>query len=126
MSPVFIEAIGKKFPNQFKVEQDEGDSVIIFPAKSADFGDVIIEEESLGSYILHVGKFTHSHFDMYGGSIERQIKEAAENISMWLKGIFADQIVAYGGEWGGGCGWKEQLKDTKHDLYVWSGLYRKA
>ena len=110
MNQIFIEALNKDFFGQFKVDSEAEESHIIFPAKSPEFGDVEIYEECPGSYILCMGELSH-------------------DIINHLHLIFADQIVIFGGEWGGGSGQKEYFLGEKHqyeDLYVWSGLYRKG
>ena len=132
MHALFIAALNEKFPNQFTVELAENDSFIRFPAKSPEFGDVDIYEESPGAYIVNLGKFTHSHFDCYEGSQDEQIKNAVECIIDFLEEVFADRVICFGAKWGGGSFPKGYYKDDKRtndertDYFVWSGIYKRA
>ena len=130
MHSLFITILTEKFANQFTIESDEDHSFIRFPAKSPEFGDVDIYEESPGAYIVNLGKFTHSHFDCYEGSEDEQIKIAAENIIDFLEELFADSVICYGTDCIGGSFSKGHYKDDKrpgnYDYYVWSGIYKRA
>lgn len=132
MNPILVETLNEIFINQFMVEEDEHGSFIKFPAKSADFGNVLVYEEHPGSYIVLVGKFTHIHFDCYDGTEEDQVKEAAKDITDFFENLFADHIVCHGTHEGGG-GWylkgagEEKIFDDGIDnLFVWSGIFKKA
>ena len=130
--PIFITVLNEKFANRFTVELDENNnSFISFPAKSPEFGDVDIYEESSEidiGYIVYVGKFTHCHFDYYTGSKEEKAKEAAEDIIEFLENIFADHTICYGSQkGGGGCYEKGYSEENEYiDYFVWSGIYKRA
>jgi hypothetical protein len=127
MSSNFIEILNKKFANQFEIKSDKNGSFISFPAKSSDFGDVLIYEECAGEYIVSIGHFTHSHFDCYGGTENEQIKKAAEEITYFLLDLFADRIICHGSHNGGG-GWSTEGYhdvDLNGNNFVWSGAYKK-
>ena len=128
MNTIFLEILNKKFANQFTHKEDENGSFINFPAKTRDFGDVNIYEEYPGAYILEVGNFTHSHF--YEGTEDEMAIEAAKDIIDFLDNLFSDSIVCYGSHECGG-GWYLRQDDENEninwtDLFVWSGLFRKA
>ena len=131
MNPIFVEAMNEKFPNQFKTESVNNHLFIVFPAKNFDFGDVDIQEEYQGSYIVTIGKFSHQHFDEYEGTDDEMATNAAIAVADFLENLFADRIICYGShEGGGGCYWKgdeeNSWADDDDDLFVWSGIYRKA
>jgi len=127
MNQTFIEILKNFFPNQFEIKMEKNDKFISFPAKSSDFGNIEIYEESPVEYIVSLGHFTHSHFDCYDGTEEEQIKMAAEDISSFLKSVFADCIICHGSHKGGG-GWHikgdNENFETIDDYFVWSGAYK--
>ena len=132
MNPKFIEIIKEKIAYQFEIETVDNRVFIVFPAKSLDFGDVDICEESLGEYIVTVGNFSHSHFDRYDGSDDERVVSAAEDVASFLKNLFSDRIICFGShECGGGYYFNDigdihELADERDDLFVWSGIFRKA
>ena len=130
MNPIFLEILSMKFTNQFILKTDENGSFISFPAKTRDFGDVNIYEESPGAYILEVGNFTHGHFDIYDGTEDGRIRAAAKEVTEFLTDLFSDQLICYGSHEKGGGWYYKQSDDDEDidwtDLFVWSGIYRRA
>ena len=121
----FVETIIRTFGNIFTFEIDSGGSPFIkFPAKSQDFGDVKIYQNSLDEYMVVVGRFD---YDYYG----------EQEIIRFLGDLFADKIICY--ENGRGCwfhaddkngfdDWvrlskKRNRSNKPSELFVWSGKY---
>ena len=118
MNLILLKTLNEKFADQFEIISDEIGSFVRFPAKNADFGDVIIYEEKeereeyQESYIIEIGKITHGHF------------YEQEEITGFLENLFADRIICYDRGW---C-LRSEFEDDKDlnpgDLFVWSGIYR--
>ena len=130
MHPLFVDLLGKAFPHQFITQESKHGLIIVFPAKNPDFGEITIEEEYPGAYIVEVGRFSHGHYDVYDGSEEERVQEAAEEVVDLLTRMFNDEVICYGSHSGGGGFFWKHYHDEEgldgFDLYVWSGLYRKA
>jgi hypothetical protein len=130
LNQLFIDILFEKYNNLLIIETEKNSAFIKFPAKSSDFGNVCICEEEVGSYIVEVGKFTHGHFDLYDGTEEERIVEAANDIVDFLEKLFSDQIICYGSHQHGG-GWHLIQNDEEEnidwtDSFVWSGLYKRS
>ena len=132
MNQIFVDELRKKFHNKFTLEFANGFTYVVFPAKNADFGDIVVHEEEPGSYMIEIGKFTHTHCDIYDDEYDmpddEKAKEAAEDISWLLENLFADKIICHGShEGGGGYVWHENWIPDEHiDYFVWSGVFKKA
>ena len=128
MNIIFIYILNKRFANQFEVISTDEHSYVKFPAKNLEFGDVIIYEEEPGSYLIVLGKFTHTHVDGCDETGDEFYGFATGDIFDFLEDIFADQIVCRGShEGGGGFRWVEDWRPTGYDDYfVWSGKYKQA
>jgi len=126
MDKAFLAELNKKFPEQF--ELGENGEFVKFSAKSPDFGDVLINENahSQGDFIVHLGKFTHAHCQIFES--EYTLEDHAAGLDddvFWLLGeIFADRIICHGTGTGGGYDHEEywQLADCT-DYFSWSGKY---
>jgi len=123
MDKAFIDKLNEKFPGQFELVPAEEGQFVKFPAKSPDFGDVLIYEEEPGAYIVVLGEFTHSHCDVY----LYDPQEVLDDIVWLLEETFADRIICHGSHLGGG-GYvhKEHWNPAEFDDYfVWSGKCKK-
>ena len=128
MNPFFTKMLAERFAGQFEIVSAAEKPTIRFPAKSLDFGDVLIVEEDPGVYVLYIGRFTRDHFDAHvAHTDDDRAKEIAEKVIQFLDALFADQIICYkSGEKRGGYYAKSYGKGIEEvDLYVWSGLYKK-
>ena len=129
MNEIFVKNIKEKFTNQFTIETDEEGEFIKFFAKNTDFGDVIIYQESFNKYIIVLGKFTHTHFDIEGTPNDETIKKTVINMIHFLEELFTDHIVCFGShESSGGYAELSEIEDLcnkKDELFVWSGKYKK-
>jgi len=120
MNSTLLKSLNEKFANQFEIKFDEIGSFVRFPAKSSDFGDVVIyaeserREEYQGGYLIELGKVTHCH--IYSETLNESVAEIIE----FLENLFADRIICYER----GCCLKEELDGDEGTLLVWSGIYK--
>ena len=132
MNPVFIEILNKEFISQHTIEVVNEIEFIVFSANSFDFGDVDIFEEKLGQYIVTLGRFTHTHFNISDIVNDENIQQIAIEITNFLMRVFENDIVCYGSH--KGCGGYVDLKEMdkfdektleeEKELFVWSGKYK--
>jgi len=133
MNSVFVKILNQEFSGQYAIETVNKIEFIVFPAKSADFGDVDICEEALGQYIVTLGKFTHAHFDDSNVASDKGAEKTAAEITDFLMRIFENDIVCYGSHEGGGgyvnlkemYEFDEEILEAEQKLFVWSGKYSK-
>src|SRR5262245_34891909 len=79
-------------------------AIAVFAAAHPDVGDVQIFDD--GSEVtLVAGNFTHGHFsDFDSKSAEEAEKNIVDDVIAFLERLFADQVVLWGSQRGGG-GW---------------------
>jgi hypothetical protein len=99
---------------------------VVFAAEHPAVGDIKLFDDG-SEVILVAGHFTHGHFsDFTSKSAEQAEKNIAEDVVAFLELLFADQVVMWGTQSGGG-GWyvrsseASALVPNKGPLFVWSG-----
>ena len=98
---------------------ESGGWTVIIPAKSPDFGDLIIQDD-VSVITFFVGRFTHFH--IYCDEEEEII---ASRVVDFIQQVLADEIVAWGSHQG--CGGWHKRKPRRgffsrlRSEYVWSG-----
>jgi hypothetical protein len=125
-----IPKLQEAFPNRGLIV-DRSKKQIVFAAAHPDVGDLDIRDD--GSEItLIAGKFTHGHFSNYDDNLaaEEKSKQITDDVVVFLKEVFADQVVFWGSHKGGG-GWykrgkpiewsKTGLLSKPEKEFVWSG-----
>ena len=121
MNPILIKSLNEKFPHQFEMITDGKGSYIKFPAKSHDFGDVIIYEDYetyIGCYTVEIGKLTHIHLDMS----DKMVNESVEEFTSSLEALFSDRLICFNNGWF--LKGDDEYSNINSDLFVWSGVYR--
>jgi len=117
------------FPDLPMRVEDEGEVLVVFPARHPDVGDAVIElhEDELRVFI---GTLTHAHFENEERGLDAETK--AESIATdavdYLRKVCADEIEFYGNSRAGGArerGDKKRGFLSRYFLgkrtYVWSG-----
>jgi hypothetical protein len=102
------------------------DPLVVFAAKHPAVGEIKIYDHG-SELILVAGHFTHGHFsDFVSKSAEEAENNIAEDVIAFLDRLFADQVVMWGSQAGGG-GWYSRDNATNAmvrsgvQLFVWSG-----
>ena len=123
MNTYLMKALKERVNNQYKVISDDIGTYIRFLAKSTDFGDIVIYEETelKDSYMVEVGNLTHLHLNMCNESAS----ESVEFITNFLENLFADKLICYNNGYFDINDYN-RLSEVDCDLFVWSGIYRRA
>jgi len=125
VNSVVVDVLEQRFPNHFSIESENGNSYIKFPAKSPEFGEMVVFEceEYSGEFIIYVGNFTHYHMDLFiDGNNEMEL---ANRIADLLEDVFNDQIICHGAhKTGGGFDRIDYFIEREGiDYFTWSGKY---
>jgi len=123
INPYLMKTLKERFINQFEVISDDAGSFIRFPAKSSDFGDIIIYDEEVypKRYMVEIGNLSHAHLDMS----DEEVNESVKEVTGFLEKLFTDRLICYTN----GCfdiDDYDSFNEVDCDLFVWSGKYKKS
>jgi len=123
MNTTLLDVLGKRFPGKFLIKVNNGVTFVTFSAKSPEFGEMVILEETPGSFILYFGNFTHCHLDLLVDA-EDEV-ELAHRIADLLDDVFDDRIICHGAhQTGGGYASIEYFREFEDtEYFTWSGRY---
>lgn len=125
-----IAALPNRFPDGcWRVSEGRAPS-IVFPAVSADFGDIVVTAHPHDfELVVDFGRFTHGHFDCHedGLSSDARADAIVARVLDCLDDMFADRLEFYGSHAGiGGSrprGTQGRLSKwlLGEQAFVWSG-----
>jgi len=107
------------FPDkEFSVTND-GQTIITFPAKNPEVGDLEIHDDG-DEITLCLGTVTHVHIGNSDDQLSLEIREQkiADDVIKFIMDVFSENIEFYKTSWGGGCG---PRGCGEGDIFVWSG-----
>lgn len=124
-----IAALPNRLPEAGWHRSEDGDA-IVFPAVSADFGDIVVREHPHDAeLVVDFGRFTHGHFDCHedGLSADARDEIIVARVLDCLDDVFADRMEFYGSHagFGGSRPRGTQGRLSKFligdQAFVWSG-----
>jgi hypothetical protein len=129
LSERLLPLLREAFPNEAVELGPQAHILATYTSPHPEVGCVAIQDDG-DEITLFLGGRTHMHFGSYDDDLseERRSLAIAEQVVVFLRRLFADEIEFYGNGAAGGCRERSEVKRgfvsrilLGHKSYVWSG-----